>query len=156
MPEIQNNIQGGKTMNLIKYRPANALANLNFDSMLDNFFSGSGSGNGHSHPKVDVRETENAYIMDAELPGCTEKDIDVSIDDNLLTVSSRNDETAREQKEGYLIRERKAESFQRSFVLPKDADKKAIDASFKNGLLTLTIDKTPESKPRNIEVKAGK
>ena len=104
-------------------------------------------------PAVDVRELDDRYVLEAELPGMTQKDIDVKVEDNLLTISSAKTEEKEEKKNGYIMRERSSSSFRRSFVLPKDADPQKIDAHFKNGLLSLELHKTPESKPRAIEVK---
>lgn len=104
-------------------------------------------------PAVDVRELDDRYVLEAELPGMTQKDIDVKVEDNLLTISSAKQDEKEEKKNGYIMRERSSSSFRRSFVLPKDADPQKIDAHFKNGLLSLELHKTPESKPRAIEVK---
>ncbi|WP_455382458.1 Hsp20/alpha crystallin family protein [Salinispira pacifica] len=105
-------------------------------------------------PAVDVRETEDGYILEAELPGMTQKDIDVKVEDNLLTISSSRKDEKEEKKNGYIMKERRSASFRRSFVLPKDVDAQRIDAHFKNGLLSLELHKTPEAKPRAIEIKA--
>ena len=107
-------------------------------------------------PAVDVRETEDGYLLEAELPGMTEKDIDVKVEDNLLTISSAKKDEKEEKKNGYVMRERRSSSFRRSFVLPKDVDPERINARFKSGLLILELHKTPESKPRAIEIKAEK
>ena len=139
-------------MNLIKWKP-DSLIGWDFDSVFDNIFSGENFGFNRNYPAVDVREEKDRYIVEAELPGLTEKDIDVNIDDNMLTISSKKKEEKEEKKDGYLIRERKAYSFKRCFVVPKDVDREKIDANFKDGLLTLTLEKAPESKPKKIEVK---
>jgi len=138
-------------MNLTKCRP-NSL--IGWDSVFDNFFNGDTFGLNRNYPTVDVREDGDRYIMEAELPGLTEKDIDVNLDDNLLTISSKKKEEKEEENEGYLIHERKAYSFKRSFVIPKDVNREKIDANFKDGLLILTMEKAPESKPKKIEVKS--
>jgi len=104
-------------------------------------------------PAVDVRETEEGYTLEAELPGLTEKDIDVHVEGNLLTISSAVREEKDEKSEGYVVHERRSASFRRSFVLPKDVDATSIEANYRNGLLTLELHKTPESKPRTIQVK---
>ena len=86
----------------------------------------------------------------------TEKDIDLNVEDNVLTISSDKEETREEtEEEGYLVKERSSSSFRRSFTLPEDADKDKIDANFKNGLLTLHIPRTGESKPRKIQIKSS-
>jgi HSP20 family molecular chaperone IbpA len=139
-------------MNLIKWKP-NSLTGWDFDSVFDNIFGGDNFGFGRNYPAVDVREEKDKYVMEAELPGLTENDIDVNLDDNMLTISSRKSEEKKEEKDGYLLRERRAYSFKRSFIVPKDVDRNKIDANFKDGLLTLTLEKAPEAKPKKIEVK---
>jgi HSP20 family molecular chaperone IbpA len=71
-------------------------------------------------------------------------------------ISSKKEEETETKKNGYLLKERKGTAFSRSFVLPKDVDREKIEASFKNGLLTLTLHKSPVTQPRAIEVKASK
>jgi HSP20 family protein len=125
-----------------------------FDNILDSFFDNSKEIDFH-HPAVDVWEDENKYILEAELPGLTEKDIDVKVDDKLLTVSSVKDEKSKEKKSGWLIRERKESTFSRSFVIPENADRDNINAEFKNGVLTLKIEKKAALKPKNIKIQVA-
>ncbi len=103
---------------------------------------------------MDLRESEAQYLMEVELPGLAEKDIEVKLENNLLTVSSRKEEKTEEKKNGYLLRERRAAHFSRSFVLPEDVEREKIAAEFKNGILTLTFPKVPAAQPKTIEVKA--
>jgi HSP20 family protein len=107
----------------------------------------------HVAPSVDLREEEGRYVLEAELPGLSEKDIEVKVDDDLLTISSAKEEKKEEKKNGYIMRERRNTSFKRSFVLPKDVDREKIEASFKNGLLKLEFHKTEQAKSRKIDVK---
>ena len=125
------------------------------DRIFNTFFDDAPS-NRHSVPSVDVREEEGRYLLEAELPGLTEKEVDVKIDDNLLTISSRHEEKSEETRRNYLIRERTSSSFSRSFVLPKDVDADKINGSFVDGVLTLTMDKRPEAKPKEIKIRAAK
>ena len=104
---------------------------------------------------MDVREQENEYLMEAELPGLAEKDIELNVEDNILTLSSKKQESKEEKKNGYLIRERCNYEFARTFVLPKDVDREKIKAEFKNGLLVVNIPKKPETKPQKIDVKSN-
>ena len=122
-----------------------------FDKVLDSFFDNSREMD-FQNPAVDVWEEENKYMLEAELPGLSEKDIDVKIDDKLLTVSSVKKEKSKEKKSGYLIRERKESTFSRSFVIPENADREKIKAEFKNGVLTLEIEKKEALKPKNIKI----
>ncbi|MBN2509140.1 MAG: Hsp20/alpha crystallin family protein [Spirochaetales bacterium] len=107
-------------------------------------------------PLVDVRESENEYVLEAELPGLTEADVDVKVEDNLLTISSAKKEDRKDDKNGYLIRERRSAQFSRSFVLPKDVDAEKIDGVYKNGILSLHLAKKPEAKPKSIKIKVEK
>jgi HSP20 family molecular chaperone IbpA len=140
---------------LVKYNPSSLDIFRDFDRVFDSFFSDSAFGKRNT-PRVDIREHEDGYVLEAELPGLTEKDVEVKVDDNLLTISSKTEEDKKEEGNGYLLRERRHTSFARSFVLPKDVDKSSIEARFSNGLLSLNIAKAPETKPKTIEVKSVK
>ena len=145
---------------LTLYRPGileNALSGFDryLDSFLgDNFLTPSDRIFGRL-PSVDVRETEKSYVLEAELPGFEEKDIQVRLDGNNLTIeSSKIDEKKEEAKAdgNYLIRERRVSSFSRSFKLPENADGEGITASFKNGVLSLEINKKAEAQTRTIQI----
>ena len=126
-----------------------------FDRLFNNVFTGVPSFEGGTVPVVDVREEKDRYVLEAELPGMTEKDVDVHVEDNMLTIKSAKEEEKEEKNdEGYLVRERRSRSFSRSFVLPKDVDRNKVEARFKNGLLTLSMPKTAESKARQIQIKS--
>jgi len=141
-------------MTLVKYNPRNSMRLYDdFDRILDSFFNTSSSPRVRM-PSVDIRNSESGYTLEAELPGLTEKDVDVQVEENLLTISSKQSEEKEEKKERYIMKERSDMEFRRSFVLPKDADNQNIEALFKNGLLTLNIPKLPETKPRQIQVKS--
>lgn len=142
-------------MNLIRYNP-NSLDLLdNVSTWFDDFFGGPTLG-GSTLPAVDIRETESDYLMEVELPGLSEKDVEVKLDNNLLTISSAlKEEKKEEKKNGYVLRERRATRFSRSFVLPESIDREKIGAEFKNGILLLTFPKVPAAKPKTIEVKAS-
>jgi len=111
-------------------------------------------------PAVDIRENENAYVLDMELPGYDEKNIDVHINGSSLTIASRQEETKTEEKQDtlqgtYLLRERKINSFTRSFKLPENADPETINAAFKNGILSMEIKKRAEAQKRTIQINAA-
>ena len=138
-------------MNLVKYNPSLDLLD-NVSHWFDDFFVEPTFG-GSFLPAVDVRETDSDYLMEVELPGLTEKDVEVKLDNNLLTISSKRDEKKEEKKNGYVMRERRASSFSRSFVLPDAVDREKISAEFKNGILNLSFPKVPAAQPKTIEVK---
>lgn len=120
-----------------------------FDKLFEAVFGGS-SGWNTRQPRVDVTETQDGYELVAELPGFTEKDVEVSVEDNLLTISASQTEDSDDRR--YLIRERGRTEYRRSFVLPKDADRSAISARVRHGMLVLDIQKLPEAKPRQIKI----
>jgi HSP20 family protein len=141
-------------MNLVRYNP-NSLDLLdNVSNWIDDFF-GTPTFGRNAVPAVDVRETESEFLMEMELPGLTEKDVEVKLENTLLTISSNKDEKKEEKKDGYVMRERKSTQFSRSFVLPEGVDREKIAAEFKNGVLQLTFPKVPAAKPKTIEVKAS-
>jgi HSP20 family protein len=127
---------------------------LNVDRWFDDILDG-GFTDSTALPAVDVRETEDSYLMEVELPGLTEKDVDVKLENNLLTVSSKKEEKKEEKKNGYVLRERKSRAFARSFVLPDEVDREKISAEFKNGVLSLAFPKAPAAKPKIIPVKTS-
>lgn len=140
-------------MNYLKqYTPKSVGMYRSFDNMLDRFFNDTPYWKTQT-PSVDIREEEDKFILEADMAGLSEKDIDVNLDNNLLTISAERKDENEEKKEGYVLRERRASSFKRSFVLPDQVDRESIEATYKNGVLTLEIAKKPEAKPRSINIK---
>jgi len=103
---------------------------------------------------VDVVENDDAFIVTASVPGMNPDDLDITISDNVLTIKGEStvDETVEEEK--YHIRERRYGSFGRSISLPVTVNADGVDADYENGVLTLTIPKAEEVKPRRIAIKA--
>ncbi len=139
---------------LTTYKPRGLKVLGDFDRVLDSFFDDVPFWRNNA-PSVDIREEEDKYIMEAEIPGFSKKDLDIKVEDNLLTIASNKEEDKEENKNGYLLRERRQASFSRCFVLPKNVDRDKIDANYKNGVLTLSLPKTPEAKPKTIDVKVS-
>lgn len=146
------------------YRPntiSNALSD--FDRYFESFFGDSilnpASRIYNQLPAVDIQETENAYVLDMDLPGYDEKKIEVNVDGTSLTISSKQDESNEkkvdEQSGTYILRERRLNSFSRSFKLPENADPETVSASFKNGTLNLQIKKRAEAQKRSIQINVG-
>ncbi len=108
-------------------------------------------------PAVDVVETEKAYEIAADLPGMDEKNIEVKVADGVLTIKGEKQQEREEKKKDYYLQERSFGSYQRSFELPEGVDMDKIEASFKKGVLTVTLPKRPEaqSSAKKIEVKAA-
>ncbi|HEY7296548.1 MAG TPA: Hsp20/alpha crystallin family protein [Xanthobacteraceae bacterium] len=111
----------------------------------------------HATPAVDIAEKENAYEVTADLPGLEDKDVEVELSNGSLTIKGQKHEEKEEKKKDYYVQERHFGSFERSFSVPEDVDPEKIEASFKKGVLTLTLPKKPEAqKPaKKIEVKAA-
>jgi HSP20 family protein len=107
-------------------------------------------------PAVDVTETENGYEVVAELPGMNEKNIDVKVANGILTLSGQKREEKEEKKKDYYVRERRFGSFERTFQVPDGVDLDEVEASFKKGVLTVTLPKTAEAQTaeKKIAVKA--
>jgi HSP20 family protein len=109
-------------------------------------------------PRINVRETDAAFEVEAELPGVDEKDIDVQLSDNTLTIRGEKRAERKEEKEGeYRLVERSFGSFARSIEIPFPVDGDSVEATFRNGVLHLSLPKPPEaaSKTRKIAVKRG-
>lgn len=104
--------------------------------------------------RSDVRENDKEYIVEADLPGVNKEDIDISINDGVLTVKAERKSEASDENNGYIRRERAYGSFERSFDISEIDDEK-IDAEFKNGVLTLTLPKKlpEEPKSRKLEIR---
>jgi HSP20 family protein len=111
---------------------------------------------GITSPAVDVSEDDKAYRITAELPGMSEKDIDVSLSGDTLTIKGEKRSEKEEKAKNYYLSERTYGSFQRSFSLPDGIDRSKIEASFAAGVLTLSLPKTAEAvqQQKKIEVKA--
>ena len=155
------------------YRPRNVFDG--WERAFDNFFDRSQTAPRRSRsPRVDVREVEDRYLLEAELPGLTEADLEVTVNDNLLTIASRDVDGEATGKEvngnttdtdgtasgsdtdatpGWLVHERTGTSFSRSFVLPRDADPTKVEATLTNGLLALAVHKLERARPRQIDIK---
>ena len=103
-------------------------------------------------PTVDISETENGFEIRAELPGVSEKDVNVSVTDNLLTIKGEKHQEAETDAKDYHRVERRYGSFQRSFTLPRHIETDAIKAEFKDGVLTLGIPKAEAAKPTEIPI----
>ncbi len=129
-------------------------------SLFDDFFDSMlGAWDNYSSrvPAVDVEETPEEFIIKAEMPGFSENDVKITVDKHVLHISGSVDETEKDGKgKKYLIKERRHESFERSFSLPDGLDESKISAGFENGILTVTLPKMPEEQPRKIEVKINK
>jgi HSP20 family protein len=104
-----------------------------------------------------LHRTEKAYELTAELPGIEEKNVDVKVANGVLTIKGEKQEEKEEKKKDYYLRERHFGSFERSFQVPDGVDNDKIEASFKKGVLTVTLPKKPEAQKavKTIDIKAA-
>lgn len=103
-------------------------------------------------PAVDVYETENELVIKADLPDVSEMDLDVRVENNMLTIHGERKFEQRVKEENYLRMERSYGSFSRSFSLPNSVNTEAIKAEYKDGVLNITLPKRAESKPKQVKV----
>lgn len=108
-------------------------------------------------PSIDISETENELKIEADLPGVDQKDVDVVISDNVLTIKGEKKAEKEEKKKDFHLVERSYGSFSRSLALPFSVDPNQAKATFKNGVLSISLPKPPEvqAKSKKITVNAG-
>ncbi len=104
-------------------------------------------------PSIDVSETKNELVIKAELPGLDPKDIDISMNNGYLTIKGEKKHEKEEKDENYHLVERSYGSFTRSVRLPNEVQSDKITASFKNGVLRITLPKSEEAKKKEIKIK---
>jgi len=114
-----------------------------------------GFGQGDFTPRFDIKDTKNAFVIKADLPGIKEEDLNVSLTGSQLTVSGKREEERREEGEHHYMVERSGGNFSRVFSLPEGVDADAVSADLKNGVLTLQIPKRPEAQPKRISIGRG-
>ncbi len=107
-------------------------------------------------PRFEVKETKDAYVFKGDLPGIEEKDLDITLTGNRLTLSGRREAEQKQESDTYYAFERSYGSFTRSFTMPEGIDTKSVAADLKEGVLTITITKTPESQPKSIPISTKK
>jgi len=103
-------------------------------------------------PAVDIFETESELVMSAEIPGIDEKDIEIKLEDNTLTLKGERKFEKETREENYHRIERSYGSFYRAFTLPNSVDLDKIHAEHENGILKITLPKRQELKPRNVKI----
>ena len=135
----------------------NDLAEREFNSLLNRFFGGREVSGGSAYLApyaVDVREDNDHIYVEAELPGFKKDEVDVTLENQTLTISAeRREEGANDPKKGeHLLHERRYTRFLRSFTLPPTVNEQTVNAKLTDGVLTVTLNKREESKPRKISV----
>jgi HSP20 family protein len=146
-------------MALIRWEPARELNSLQseMNRLFNTFFdtpTGSVANGGARRwlPPMDLVETDDHFVLRADLPGLAEGDVNVELEDNVLTVSGERKAEHESRKEGYYRIERASGSFQRSLTLPEGVNAEAIEASFDKGVLEVRIPKPEERKPRKVAI----
>jgi HSP20 family protein len=149
-------------MALIRWEPVRELSTIQneMNRLFNTFFETPTPGNGGSTlrrwvPAMDLVETEDDFVLRADLPGLSEKDVNIELEDNVLTVSGERKSEHEERKEGYYRVERASGAFSRSLTLPEGVDPEAVRASFDRGVLEVRVPKPEERKPRKVAITVG-
>jgi HSP20 family protein len=121
--------------------------------------SGHGTNGGSSLrrwiPAMDLVETDDDFVLRADLPGLSEGDVNIELEDNVLTISGERKAEHEERKEGYYRVERSSGTFSRSLTLPEGVDPDAVKASFDRGVLEVRVPKPEAKKPRKVAISVG-
>jgi HSP20 family protein len=143
-----------------------SLFNSLFDNGISDVMSDFNFGYSFNTPRMDMKESKNAYILEMDLPGRTEKDVNVELDHNVLTISSHHEETEEKAPEKdtknrqkdetkWLFRERRMSDFCRRLTLPNDVDGTDVSASFRNGVLMVNVPRKALASPKRIAITAA-
>jgi HSP20 family protein len=145
-------------MTLVKFQ--NRPVDKSFNNFIDDFFATVPSilsndfvtPNFRSFTPVNVKETENDYVLDVVTPGFQKEDFKINLDNNTLTISAEKKEETENQNEKFIRKEYKQQSFKRSFTIDENVDAENISAKYVNGVLTLNLAKKQEVKPSVKEI----
>lgn len=150
--------------NLVRWDPFSELTSLQdrVNQLFTQTFGGSGRGSDRSLlssnfvPPVDIYEDDHNITLQAEVPGVEEKDLDIRLENNILTISGERKLEHEEKKENFHRIERQYGRFVRSFTLPAAVDPDSVSAQFEDGILKVTLNKREEAKAKQIKIGAGK
>ncbi|HEX5224060.1 MAG TPA: Hsp20/alpha crystallin family protein [Solirubrobacteraceae bacterium] len=149
-------------MAIIRWEPARELQSIQqemnrlFGTFFDNqTVSAAPTGQRRWIPAMDLVEEDEHYVLRADLPGVREDDVNVELEDNVLTISGERRTESSERKDGYYRLERSSGTFARSLTLPEGIDPESIEAGFENGVLELRVPKPAEHKPRRVAISVG-
>ena len=150
--------KGKKDKSFLSVREPLHLLQRDLNSLFDDFFKGGSmdfSSEFRFAPQMDVSETEKEIIVKADIPGVDEKDLDISLSNDLLTIKGEKKMEKEEKDKNYYRMERSYGSFQRCIQLPSKIEEGSVNATFKNGVLTITLPKSKEAQKniKKIEVK---
>jgi len=146
-------------MSLMRWRPSRELSTIReeMNRLFDEFFTGSPERRrelleGEWAPSVDIAETDENVVVTAELPGVKQDEVNISVMNDILTLKGEKKEEKEIKKENYHRIERNYGSFQRSVSLPTGVQADKAKATYKDGVLTITIPKAEEAKPKSIKI----
>jgi HSP20 family protein len=145
-------------MALVRWDPARELDTLQgeMNRLFSSFFDTPTPGNGTTVrrwiPAMDLVETDDHFVLKADLPGMQESDVNIVFENNVLTISGERRAEHEAKKDGYYRLERTMGSFSRSLTLPEGIDADAVSAKFDHGVLEIRIPKPAEAKPRRIQI----
>ena len=146
-------------MTIVRWEPLRELGSLQSEmNRLFNTVFDTPTGSGALRrwvPAMDLVETEDEFVLRADLPGMSEEDVKIEIEDNLLTVAGERQAEHEDRDQGFYRLERSFGSFQRSLTLPKGVNADAVKASFDRGVLEVRIPKPEQSKPRRVSIAVG-
>jgi HSP20 family protein len=149
-------------MALVRWEPARELSSLQseMNRLFNTFFDtpttgGNGSAARRWVPSMDLVETEEHFVLRADLPGLSEEDVAIELEDNVLTVSGERKAEHEDKKEGFYRMERSFGQFRRSLTLPDGVNADAIAATFDRGVLEVRIPKPEQRKPRKVAIQVG-
>jgi HSP20 family protein len=145
-------------MALVRWEPARELSTLQseMNRLFNAFFEGGDRENARRWaPAMDLVESDKHLVLKADLPGVSEDDVRIEVEDNVLTISGERKEEQEEKRDGYYRMERAFGSFARSLSLPEGIDPDRIEASFDKGVLEVRIPKPEERKARRISIGRG-
>jgi len=139
-------------MSLVRWRPMNDLDDMS--RLVDEVWRRSLRPNGGTnwYPAIDVRENESEYKIVAELPGMSKDDVKLSVTDNIVTIRGEKKAQVEEKNENWHQVERTYGSFERSFTLGTSVDPSGVKARFESGVLTVSLPKSEEARPREIRI----
>jgi HSP20 family protein len=152
--------KGVGEVTIVRWEPLREMSSLQtemnrlFSTVLDAPGAGGGTARRWA-PAMDLTETEDSFVLHADLPGMTEQDVSIELEDNVLTVSGERKSAHEESREGFHRVERGFGAFSRSLTLPQGVDPEAVSASFEHGVLEVRIAKPEQRKPRKISISAG-
>ncbi|MHC4624154.1 MAG: Hsp20/alpha crystallin family protein [Planctomycetota bacterium] len=140
----------------IHKRGGGELARLHreMDDLFNTFFGGWPTYEHKLWPAIDVAEDENAIVVKAEVPGCKADDIDISVHGNTLTISGEKKQEQEKKEKGYYHMERSYGGFRRDLSLPDDVESARVDATCKDGVLTISLPKAEKAKAVKVKIKA--